>query len=108
MMVSRLIGTDFTVDDAKRLLNSGANVNHTNVDGKTVLMMGVRCSEQCEGKSTFARDITQVLLNAGANVNHRNNDGWSSLSLAVCNSHTDSSKETVKLLIEAGADVNVQ
>ena len=41
-------------------------------------------------------------------LNKKNTKGWTALMLACRNSQTDSSESTVRMLIDAGADVNLQ
>jgi ankyrin repeat protein len=41
-------------------------------------------------------------------INKQNHIGWTALMLASRNSKTDSSEKTVKMLLDAGADVNLQ
>ena len=73
------------------LINLGANVNITNLDGETALM---RCSNI---------DSALLLINAGADVNAGDIHNLTALMRSV---HYDS--ELVKILIKNGADVNAR
>ncbi|KAJ4252869.1 hypothetical protein NW762_010775 [Fusarium torreyae] len=107
------------------LLQQGANINATAHDGNTAW--------SAIGTQETHEEVSQALIRAGASVNHtRPNDGMNSLYQAAAGGHTDSvrvllrrgadpsyqtpyqwaplhfasSVEILKLLVEAGADVN--
>jgi ankyrin repeat protein len=82
---------DIKIEDIKKLIDAGADVNTQNVLGSTGLMYAISNKE-----------IVQMLLDAGANVNIQNKSGYTALMLAI------SHKETFKMLLDAGADVNLQ
>ncbi|BFZ23456.1 hypothetical protein BsWGS_26495 [Bradybaena similaris] len=76
-----------------KLIDSGADVNITDVNGNNALHHAV----------ASARDShLPILLNGGCDINHQNNAGLSPLMLAAhrCNYHS------VSTLINSGADVN--
>ena len=54
------------------------NIDHTNEEGKTALMLA--CERGHE-------DIVHSLLSAGANVNIQNNNGWTALMIAIEHNH---------------------
>ena len=83
------------LDECKRLLDAGADVNTRNERKSTPLITAARC-----GKS----EICKMLLDAGADVNAINNNSWTPLITAADCGKT----EICKLLIEAGADMNAQ
>lgn len=49
-----------------------------------------------------------MLIDTGADLNLRNSDGWSALILASRYSDNDSTENTVRMLIEAGAELDLQ
>jgi ankyrin repeat protein len=77
----------------RKLLDAGADVNATQVDGMTALHWAV-----------YNDDVptARMLVRAGAKVNAANRYGVPPLSLACTNGNAD----LVKLLLEAGADAN--
>ncbi len=48
------------------------------------------------------KGLLELLIDKGANIDHRDNNDWTALKLALQNKHI----ETVKILINAGADTN--
>jgi len=74
----------------KALLKAGGNVNHTDSEGRTILMEAVRYN---------SLRVARVLLAAGANPNARSSRNESVLSLALAE-HNDA---MVSLLKSAGA-----
>lgn len=81
------------VDVMDLLAEGGANVNASDRWGRTPLHLAVAAKDAA---------ATQLLLLRGAQVNSRNANGCTPLNLAA-----EGSDEVVKLLISAGADVNV-
>ena len=97
----RVLGStalEFAVRNGNRemvqvLLSAKVDVNATDGDGQTVLMM---LSEK------VTSEIVWDLINAGAKVNHRDNEGDTALiSVAYVNN-----VEALKTLLDAGAKVN--
>jgi len=83
-------------EDAKRLLETGADVNARDEGGWTPLMCAVY-------EEHFA--CVQTLISAGANVNaQQKTSGETALMLAVGNGHL----EYVQALISAGASLDTQ
>lgn len=76
------------------LVNHGANIEATNPQGNTALMLAA-------GTSTT---IVKYLIGRGANVKHKNREGKTALHLAVKNNCIDN----INILIEALADLNVK
>jgi len=76
----------------KELLKKGVDVNMSDVDGTTALMLA--CHE------SFLI-IVDILIKAGANVNAQNDDGNTSLLLS-------STKSIISKLLDAGADPNIK
>ena len=74
------------------LVAEGININTQNAYGRTPLYT----------HSTVGAPLVAVLLELGADVNLANNDGCTPLFTALANARVD----TVKLLIEHGADIN--
>lgn len=82
-------------EEVLRLLNIGANVNATTLDGITSLMYAVQ-NEQLE--------ICKILLLNGADPNINPNDGIPALISAVKTGNTD----VTELLIRKGANINAR
>jgi ankyrin repeat protein len=96
-----------------QLLKAGAEVNAKNNDGYTALMRASKSSD---------RDIVSLLLKVGADVNAKSNEGYTSLmevskydnlrdfltSLLEADSIVNTMAEVIKILADAGADVNVK
>ena len=83
-----------TPEIANVLIKAGAKVNARNNNGLTPLHHAVHASS----------GVVKVLLRAGADVNARDSDGYSPLMYAV----TESDIETVRALLDAGANPNFQ
>ena len=71
------------------------NIDHTNEEGKTALMLASERGNE---------DIVHSLLSAGANVNIQDNKGTNTFMLACLNGHT----QIVELLLKEQVDPNVQ
>ena len=88
-------------DTLQELIDHGADVNATNKDKVTILMLA------CMNKYKINADTVHVLLNAGADPNISSNlsgsKGYTCLHLAI---ETGCSNEIVQALIDKGADVN--
>lgn len=82
-------GDEEEVDD---LLDKGANINTTTIDGVTALHQAV-----IDGKI----ETISFLLDRGADIDAQDNEGWTPLHAAVC----CGSLPIVKLLCERGADL---
>lgn len=77
----------------KLLLANSADVDATNISGESALLLAVKQDLE---------DVVQMLVDAGANLN-QNGPCYSALHCAVVNSRVN----LVKILLKAGADVNV-
>ena len=87
------------LEEVNKLIAAGANVNAKNNDGWTPLANAVGCS---------STDITKKLIDSGADVNAKDNRGVTVLSHAVMAVGINGlSPDNVKLILEAGGDVNV-
>ena len=71
------------------------NIDHTNEEGKTALMLA--CERGHE-------DIVHSLLSAGANVNIQDNDGWAALMIASKNNHIS----IIHMLLQANANPHLK
>jgi hypothetical protein len=83
------------VEEAKRLIQKGADVNAKDKEGWTALMMAT-----LHGKI----EIVKLLIDMGVDVNANDNYGQTALIEAV----KWGKKEIVELLLENGADVNMK
>jgi len=83
------------LDEAKRLVDEGVDVNSMDEDGYTPLW-----SAAIYGNV----DIVRLLLDRGANVNKSDNNGGTELHDAAINGKD----EAVRLLIERGADLHMK
>jgi ankyrin repeat protein len=90
---SNLTSSDETI---KILLTGGANPNIKNNDGWTPLMIAAQYD--------FFETI-KILLLHGTNVNLQENDGHTALHILI---FEKSSEETIKMLIENGADPTIK
>ncbi|VDK66476.1 unnamed protein product [Onchocerca ochengi] len=82
------------LEEVQTLLNDGANINTTTVDGLTALHQAV-----IDGKPK----VVQFLVEHGANVNAQDNEGWTPLHAAACCGNVD----LVEYLCSEGADLSV-
>lgn len=83
------------LNEAKRLIKAGADVNEKDVWGTSALVVAVK-----HGR----KDVVRELLKADADTEVRVGTGWTSLMLAV----EQSNVEIVKLLLRYGADINAK
>jgi len=110
------------IESVKRLLEKGANVNLSDKNGQTPLLITARggCArEELIDQRIFTKtasstwihldpnicaEIAQLLINYGANLQARDLRGQTPLHLSVHNSGT----QTAKVLILNGADINAK
>ena len=109
----------------KKLVSRGFDVNTTDVEGNTLLMMAAKegsggavslllsAKARIDGRNQFGEtalmlasiqgrlEIVRTLLQGGAEFNHQ---GWTPLMYAATNGHAN----TVRLLISYGAQVNAR
>lgn len=90
-------------EEIKLLLEDGADVNFSNNNKSSLLILASRYSN-----TTSNIETVKLLLENGADVNLKNINGATALTVASRNSNTESNIETVKLLLENGADVNLK
>lgn len=83
-------------ESVRILLESGADVNAKNSEGRTALMSAATFK--------FNLAMVQLLLDFKADVNAQNDDGYTALMQAADWGNT----KVVKLLLDAGADVNMR
>ena len=104
MIAAQYFDTDSSLETVKILLENNADVNLTDIDGWTALMVAVGYSNN--KINTF--EIVKLLLEKGANVNLVGEDGWTALMMAAQDPNRTINLETVKLLLEKGANVNLK
>ena len=78
------------------LLQFRANVNLVNKDGASALMFAI--------SNMLSVDVIQQLIKSGANVNQQDSDGRTAFMLAA----NKQSAEVIKILIDAGADIDLK
>ena len=76
------------------LLDLGVNVDCTNEQGSTALMLATECGHE---------PVVQTLISGGANVNMHDSYGWTALMFVSENGHF----QVTKLLLDKQADVNI-
>ena len=81
------------LQNVKKLINAGEDVNAANAEGDTPLHYAV---------SNGDKDILNILLQAGAAVNATDSEGNTPLHWAAKGGH----KDILKILIASGGDVN--
>jgi ankyrin repeat protein len=84
------------IENVELIVAKGADANVSNNFGKTALMLAA------ENNQT---EIAKVLIGGGAKVNDRDNHGKTPLFYAL---GTEANLETVKLLVENGANVGAK
>lgn len=94
MMFSLIAGS---TDVALKLIEKGAEVNSRDVDGRTALV------EALTSENEIPAEIIEFLVRRGADVNIRLAGGLTPLMIAV-----SGDPRVVRLLVEAGADLNAQ
>jgi len=95
-----LAACDGDIKKVQNLLNSGANVNATGVEGSSVLTG----AEACKRHDDPTREqLVELLIAKGAEVSHQDSSGATALMYAAGNGDT----QAVKALLKNGAAVNI-
>ncbi|MFC9597019.1 ankyrin repeat domain-containing protein [Peribacillus butanolivorans] len=93
-------GAEGYLEILKLTINAGADLKITNRYGGTAL---IPASEH-----GYVNVIKELLTNTDIDINHVNNLGWTALLEAIILSNGDEKQQqTVQLLIDHGADVNI-
>ncbi|MED3689183.1 ankyrin repeat domain-containing protein [Peribacillus butanolivorans] len=93
-------GAEGYLEILKLTINAGADTTITNRYGGTAL---IPASEH-----GYVNVIKELLTNTDIDINHVNNLGWTALLEAIILSNGDEKQQqTVQLLIDHGADVNI-
>ncbi len=92
------------LEEVRRMIAGGADVNAADCRNKTPLMDAAACNNP---------EIVRALLDAGAAINARDNNGRTALMAALMAAlkaalKADGNLEIVRALLEAGADPNVK
>jgi ankyrin repeat protein len=77
------------------LISRGYNINHQDIEGKTVLMYALDFRDE---------ELIDFLLSKGAGVNFIDNEGYSCLGYAIWSHQIN----LVKKIIERGAEINIK
>ncbi len=87
------------VDSARRMLAAGADINSSDGDGATLLMMACHAGNL---------PMVLALIDAGAEVNASDERGWTPLMKAAYNAELDRGfPDVAQALIDAGANVEM-
>jgi ankyrin repeat protein len=98
----RLAACDGDIKKVTNLLEHGANVNATGIQGSSALISAEACTRHDD--LTHSRvQLVELLIAKGAAVNHQDDDGATALMYAARNGDT----EAVNALLRNGASVNV-
>jgi hypothetical protein len=98
----RLAACDGDIKKVTNLLERGANVNATGVQGSSALISVEACTRH--NNLTQSRvQLIELLIAKGAAVNHQDDDGATALMYAARNGDT----QAVNALLRSGASVNV-
>lgn len=81
------------------LIRHGANPNHQNFEGKTVLMVAVECADRMALRGHSQMDVIEALIQIGVNLDIRDNEGYTALMAAGVREFA----QIVNLLKKAGA-----
>lgn len=96
-LIFAVCSNDNNVEMVKMLIDSGSDVNISNVNYNTALSFA--CRKTAISDNDF--EIIKLLLDAGSNINHRNDEGNTPLLLSR-------SIRVINLLMDYGADVNIK
>ena len=89
----RMVSKNGNLEEAKMLIEQGANINEKSKNGWTALMYACKNGHL---------EVTKMLLEQGANINEKSKRGWSALMFSCFNGHLEISK----MLLEQGANIN--
>ena len=87
---------DGNIELMRKALESGANIDVRDSEGRTPLMLA------CE--NSINQIVAIFLIEKGADIHLKDNDGWTPLHSAVY----ENCDKVVSLLLKMGADVNAQ
>lgn len=90
---------DGDVEEVRRILREGAEIETRNTLGETALHLACRFNH---------KDIVLLLLKEGANIEARDNDEWTPLISALALAYYYPNAEVISKLLEEKADVNAQ
>jgi ankyrin repeat protein len=98
----RLAACDGNIKKVTKLLERGANVNGTGVQGSSALISVEACTRHDDLIQSRVQ-LIELLIAKGAAVNHQDDDGATALMYAARNGDT----QAVNVLLRSGASVNV-
>jgi len=93
---------DGDIRKAESLLDRGANVNVTGIQGSSALINVEACTRHDDLTQSRVQ-LVKLLIAKGAAVNHRDGDGSTALMYAARNGDT----QAVNVLLRNGAEVNI-
>lgn len=94
-------GGSIYIEESRRLLAQGADVNLRDLGGRTALHWAVDAGI---GGSV---ETVRALLEAGADVNAQDNIGWTPLHHLAARANPERGVEIASLLLQAGADPGI-
>lgn len=98
LLLVPLVG-DFDIESFKDLIALGADVNECDCNGVTPLWLAAQQSNY---------EAAKILIEHGANLEARDRFGSSPLHRAIIHSKLAKDDRTIKLLLDAGADIHCQ
>ena len=102
-----LFATSSSRGTFKKLIKAGADVNATDDEGVTPLMLVCKCSPD----DRIAAYVT-TLIKMGANINAQDKEGKTALMYALENErkaiNIEARDKFITMLLEAGADVSIK
>ena len=106
MLASSSSYNDSKIKILEMLIKAKVNVNTSNYEGQTALMISAMKSCYDSYKEN-ASEFVKMLIDAGANLDLQDSDGNTALMMISERAKITSSLEVMKILIDAGANLNL-